>query len=327
MHRLEQRREPALGIEVGRRRDGDRAGARRAEIRQDVAEEIRRHHHVEAFRKTHEVRSEDVDVELVVADLRVAGGDRFHSLVPVRHGDRYAIRLGRRSQVAARPLRRQLEGEAHDAVDADARHHRLLDRELALGALEHAAADRRVLALSVLAHDHEVDFARRARAAVGTHQRRADARHQPARPQVDVLVELAPELQQRAPQRDVVGYRGRPADGAVEDRIMAADPVLPVGRHHLAVPGEVVAGSEVEVVEVQVERELPRRCLQHPHALGNGLLADAVTRNHGDPLLAHQRSPRVRGRSSGRTAYRRSRSTAARSAGGSAAGRRLARST
>ena len=50
VHRLEQRREVALGIEVGRRRDADRAADGRAEIGQDVAEEVGADDDVEAAR-------------------------------------------------------------------------------------------------------------------------------------------------------------------------------------------------------------------------------------------------------------------------------------
>ena len=53
----------------------------------------------------------------------------------------------------------QLEREFQHAVDADARQHRLLNHDLALGALKHAAADRRIFSLGVLAHDPEVDVA------------------------------------------------------------------------------------------------------------------------------------------------------------------------
>ena len=75
------------------------------------------------------------------------------------------------------------------------RHHGLLDHDLALGAGEHAAADRGVLALRVLAHDPEVDVAR---LLVG--ERAGDARHQAHRTQVDVLVELAPQWAPASPR-------------------------------------------------------------------------------------------------------------------------------
>ena len=41
VHRLERRRKIALGIDVGRRRDADRAADGRTEIGQDVAEQVR----------------------------------------------------------------------------------------------------------------------------------------------------------------------------------------------------------------------------------------------------------------------------------------------
>ena len=54
---------------------------------------------------------------------------------------------------------RELECVAQDAVDAAPREDRFLDDELVVGALEHPAADRRVFALVVFAHDPEVDVA------------------------------------------------------------------------------------------------------------------------------------------------------------------------
>jgi hypothetical protein len=108
-----------------------------------------------------------------------------------------------------------------------------------------------------------------------------------AGPQVDVLVELAPEQQQRLPQRGVVGDLLGPADGAEEDGIVAADLVLPVVRHVLAVLLAVVPAREIEVVELQVDAEFRRRRLHHPHALGHGFLADAVAGDDCDALPAH----------------------------------------
>src|SRR3546814_13303843 len=47
MHRLEHRGEPALRIDVCRRRDPDRAGHGLAEVRKNVAEQVGADHHVE----------------------------------------------------------------------------------------------------------------------------------------------------------------------------------------------------------------------------------------------------------------------------------------
>ena len=179
---------------------------------------------------------------------------------------------------------REVEGVSQDAVDADAAHHRLLHHDLALGAGIHPAADRGILALGVLAHDEEIDVA-----GLAAGQRRGHARHQAHRAQIDVLVEFAPELQQRPPQRNVVRHGVRPADGAEEDRVVAADLRLPVVRHHLPVFGVVVAGGEVEAVESKVDVEFVGGCFQHAQALRHDLLADAVAGDDRDLqcLLAH----------------------------------------
>jgi hypothetical protein len=136
--------------------------------------------------------------------------------------------------------------------------------DLALGAGEHAAADGGILALGVLAHDVEVDVA-----GLAAGERDGHAGHQPHRAQVDVLVELAAEQQQRAPQRDVVGHlvAGQPT----APKKMASWPpifVLPVLRHHAAVLGVVVAGGEVEPVELELEAEALRRGFQHAKPSG-----------------------------------------------------------
>src|SRR6476620_5509304 len=83
------------------------------------------------------------------------------------------------------------------------------------------------------------------RTAVAAHDRGDDVGHQARWAQVDVLVELAAEQQQRAPQRHVVRDLLGPADGAEEQSVMATDLVLPVVRHHLAVLLVVVPAGEV----------------------------------------------------------------------------------
>ena len=179
---------------------------------------------------------------------------------------------------------RKVERVLQHAVDTDARHHRFLHHHLALGAREDSSADAGVLALGVLAHDVHVNLAGLARAAVATHDRRDDARHQTRRSQVDVLIKLPPELQQRAPERDVVGNLLGPADRAEEQRVVSANLVLPVVGQHLPVLLEVVPGGEIEVVELQIDLELGRRCLEHTNALGDDFLADAVPWDDGDSL-------------------------------------------
>ena len=85
-------------------------------------------------------------------------------------------------------------------------------------------------------------------AGLAARERRGHAVEQPRGAQVDVLVEFAAELQQRPPQRDVIGHRGRPADRAEVDRIGAFELRLPVVGHHLAVLRVVVAARPLDVL-------------------------------------------------------------------------------
>ncbi len=220
-------------------------------------------------------------MELVPLHVGVALGHFLHAFVPVRHGDGDAVRFGRRGEVLLRRRAGELEGEFQDAVDADAAHHRFLHHDLALGAGEHLAADRRILTLGVLAHHPEVDVAG---LAVG--ERARHARHQPHRPQIDVLIEFAAEQDQRAPQRDVVGHAVRHADGAEIDGVVLADLVFPILRHHAAVLFVIVATGEIEIVEPQLEAEFLRRGFEDAHALGHDLLANAVAGNDRDAVNA-----------------------------------------
>ena len=222
---------------------------------------------------------------LVQRDFGVALGDIVGALVPPGHADGDAVAFGGQRHVLARAALRQVEGELQQAVGAVARVDRLLDHDLAVRALVHDAAQRRVFALGVLAHHEVVDIA-----GLAAGQRAGHALEQTHGAQVDVLVELAAELQQRTPQRNVIGYGRRPAHGAEEDRIHARQLRLPVVGHHLAVPGVIVAMRPVEGVQFQVQTEAPGGGLHGAQAFGHDFLADAVSGDHGDlvgALLLH----------------------------------------
>ena len=113
-------------------------------------------------------------------------------------------------------------------------------------ALVRPAADAGVLALGVLAHDHPVEVVRAAAL-----ERRVDAGKDARRPDVGVLVEALADLQAQAPERDVVGDV-RIAGRAEQDRVLAAQRLEAVGRHHLAVGAEPVA-APAEVLELEAE--------------------------------------------------------------------------
>src|SRR5207245_2718658 len=81
--RREQRGKHWRRVDVGGRRDAEGAGAGGAEIRQDVAEQVGRYDDVEPVRMRDEVRGQDIDVELVPADVGILLGHRLDALVPV----------------------------------------------------------------------------------------------------------------------------------------------------------------------------------------------------------------------------------------------------
>ena len=176
---------------------------------------------------------------------------------------------------------RQIERELHDPVDALTGEHAFLEHDFALGALEHPPTDRRVFPFGVLAHDDEVDVAR-----LAIRERCRDAGHQAARPQVHVLVETAPELDQRSPQRHVIGNRRGPADGPVIDRLEALQLLEPVLGHHPAVK-RVIVRAPVVMGEREVDAEFFRGRLDDALTFRHDFLADAVAGHHGDSVRRH----------------------------------------
>ncbi len=224
-------------------------------------------------------------MELVDADRGMLPRHLFDALIPVRHRDRNAVAFGGRRHVLLRTFPGKVERKAQHAVDAMTSHDCLLHNELALGSLEHSTPDRRIFALGVLSYHDEIDCLRRPRISAVIDQRRADARHQFAGAQIDVLIELAPELDQRAPQRHMVRHGRRPAARAEENGVSAFEPGLPVGRHHRAVLGVVVAAREVVVFENEIDRKSARRSVQRPQALRYRFFSDAVAGDYCNLVL------------------------------------------
>ena len=273
----------SFGIEVGA--DGAmpmRPATAGAEIGQDVAEQVAADDHVEPVGMAHEMRGQDVDVVLVRLHAGIVLRHRREALVPVRHGEDDAVRLGRRGQVLLGRASRELEGKAHDAVDALARERRLLHREFVVGALVEPAADLRVFALGVLPHDHDVDIGRPA-----ILQRRSRPLISRTGRRLTYCMETAADRDQQAPQRTWSGTPGKPT---APRKIASKWPELiePVLRHHAA-GLRVAARTPVEARGIRGEAEFARRSFDHADAFGHDFLADAVAGNDGDlvGLLGH----------------------------------------
>ena len=95
---------------------------------------------------------------------------------------------------------------------------------------------------------------------------------------------------------------GGPADGAEEDRVMAADLLLPVLRHHAAMLFVVLGIGEIEPVEPQCEAITLRRLFQGAHAFRHHFLADAVAGDDGNAIGLRHSSSLVHRRDIRRTA-------------------------
>ena len=197
------------------------------------------------------------------------------------------VGLGGRSHVLLLGAARELEGELQDTIDALAGEDRLLDRELVLRALEHAAAELAVLAFGILALHPEIDLAG---LAVG--ERRRHALEQAHRPKVHVFVEVAANGDQQSPQRHMVGH-ARPADCPEENAFELLELLHAIVRHHLAGGQEAIA-RPVELGEFELEIEAPRGGFEDAHALRQNFLADSVPRNERDLVLGHSLPPETR---------------------------------
>src|ERR1043166_2528105 len=82
------------------------------------------------------------------------------------------------------------------------------------------------------------------------------------------------------------GPWGGPAGGAEEDAVVAADLVLPVGRHP-GVDAIVIGAAPVEMIELELDVELARARVEHAHAFGHHFGADAVSGYHCDAMAGH----------------------------------------
>src|SRR4051812_19311781 len=279
--RLEHAGVAALGIDVARRRDAKAAGERGGQVAQDVGMQVGCNQSIERGRAVHHARGAGVDQLLVPLHVGEVLAHCQCDFVPHHHAMTLRVGLGDDGELLARAGLRQLEREAHDALDAGAREDAHVGGHFDRMALVRAAADAGVFALGVLAHDHPVQVP--GRAAL---ERCVDARQDARGAHVGVLVEALADLQAQAPQRDVV-RDVRVAGRAEQDRVHVADRVEPVVRHHLAVLAVPVA-APAEAGELETEGGAGRgKRLQHLLPRGDHFLAYAIAGDAGDLVCLH----------------------------------------
>ena len=84
-----------LRVDVGPRRNTKTAGDRRAEIGENVAEQVGRDDHVERVRMRDHAGGQRIDVILAPFHRGVIGRDRFHALIPEHHAVLQCVRFCR----------------------------------------------------------------------------------------------------------------------------------------------------------------------------------------------------------------------------------------
>ena len=214
MDRLEHRDGVAV---VGGADGAEAADEAGAQIRHDVAVQVRKEKHVELLGLHHEVHARRVDDLLIVGNVRMRGGDspgtsneqavaHLHDVGLVDGGDALPPHALRVVEGKVRDARRRALGDDLQAFD-DAGNDFVLET--------------RVQIFGVLAHDDEIDVL----------ESRADVRKVRDRPQVRVQIE-------RLAQPDVDAgkpFADRRRDGALQRDFVAADRVDELARKRSAV--------------------------------------------------------------------------------------------
>jgi len=210
---------------------------------------------------------------VVVVGLHVGilAGDVLEGPPPQVVAERQHVRLGdeRQRLLRAVPPAGVLERPADAPLGPLPRVDRLLHRDLVGRALLEIAADAAVQVFRVFADDDEVDVLR---AAAG--QRRLHAGEQFHRPEVDVLVELEPQVEEQALLEDPGSDLGM-ADRAEEDGVLGTEQVEPAFGNDLA-GLQVAVATPVERLDAVVDPLGGGHGGQHLHRLGGDFGARAV---------------------------------------------------
>jgi hypothetical protein len=278
-------------MEVARRRHPEAALERRAEVGDDVAEQVVGHDHLELPRLEHHVHRERIDVVVRGDDPGVGRRELSEDPLPERVSGGHRIALVGHAEPRQAARLREVEGVPDDPVHALPGVDFLLNRDFVLGPRLEAAADVDIQAFGVLAKNREVDVRRR------SPLQRAEPRVEQAdRPVVDIQIELEAGAEQDVAGVAVVGH-ARIAEGADQHGVELPQQLVAVRRQRDA-GLQIVIGPPGQVFEVQRQAKASRGGGQHRNRCRGHLPPDAVPRNDADVHssshnpLARVRSPR-----------------------------------
>ena len=125
-----------------------------------------------------------------------------------------AVGFGCRGQVFVTSFTGKLERVAQDTINAPTCKNAFLYYDLRFRISVQAPTNFRVLAFIVFSHHKKIDVVRPAIA-----QGRCYSLEQSYRAQIDVLLHLSPDRDQKSPQRYMIGHTGKPY-GTQEYRIV-----------------------------------------------------------------------------------------------------------
>ena len=273
-------------MDIAGRRHPETALKRRAEIRDDVAEQVVRHDDLELARVEHQVHGERVDVVVGRRDRRILRRDLPEDALPERVALGHRVALVGHADPGQAARLRELERVADDAMHALVGVQLFLNRNLVLGARLEPAADAHVQALGVLPEHDEIDVARCTSLQwAQTFVEQADGTV------VHVEIELEARPEQDVARVSVVGH-ARIAERSDEHRVELAQQIVSVGRNRDA-GLQVVIGAPRQVFEIEAAAEPLADRAEHLDGLGGDLLPDAVTRNdcEAHACLRHSRAP------------------------------------
>ena len=278
---LEHRGRLPLRVQVRGRGDPERASQRRREVRQDVSMQVGRDDRIQRLRLHGHSHGHRVDQHLVPRHVRKILGDLGGNLIPHHHGMALRVALGHHREQLARTRLGQLEGEANDPVHSGSRHDGDVGGHLFRQAPMDAATYAGIFAFGVLAHDDPVQF----RTGDMT-QRAGDARQNPGRTNVGILIKRLADRQTQTPQGDVVRDVGS-ADRTKQDGVEFAQLIGAVCRHHDAVLF-VVVRAPVEILEFQLELTIALGAgFESLHSGRDDLWPYSISAHCGNPVSTH----------------------------------------
>src|SRR5437660_6939635 len=272
VHRLEKRDAP--GVDVSGSRDAEPAGEGRAQIGEDVAEEVVGDDHLIRLRLTDEIHRQRIDVHRFRLQRGMARAHLGENAPPEAVAEEEHVGLVGQAHARKPALPGVLEGGLADPLHATARVDLDFLRDLVGGALPEDTADARVESLGVLAKEGEAQIC----APLALERRQAIVEEQ-ARPQVDVEVELEAHREEDA-LGVLVPRNARIAHRAEIDRGKLLAQRLHETRRENGSIAQVALGAEVEPFEAERQAE----AFQDAHADARHLGPDADAGDDRDAL-------------------------------------------